>query len=356
MHSSHPHVDWPGALSTRRWALTVLAVLACTEPVTAQQEGWAVRQSPMMDLWFQSVAIVGFDRVGLLPMYQPGYAARTRRRRADRGLEATMLERDGHRFLAAFQHDSAFEIVHFLPLYFAAADRVDMLSALETATAAGPPALPTIEPTARFGAAAALKTLGAAAQRRLLSDFTEAVTQEWREAYEVEWRALLAEGTPVVGEAERRWRGEFAPALRPFLHHYRLDGGVIFAVSSLGPDGRVFEGSPGNRDDNVVVVALPADGDPDAIVFEAVRELCFPTVRDLVDDSTQAAEGERLSSAAAVRCGDLLLARYLPLERVAYRRYWLTRLGGPLGAGFEAAFPLSPDQATALAQIITRIQ
>lgn len=343
----------PGRRLTLAAVVAVLgAVAGAVRPLAAQGAGWSVRQSRAMDLWFHGVALVGFDRLVPLPLYRNGYAAEIRRDREARGQARTRLERDRDALLAAFRTDSAFEVLHFLPLYFAAAGDA-MLEALARVSAEGERAIPALAPPTRFGAAAALLTLPRPEARRLLGQFVAELDTEWTAAYATEWRAAAEREGPAIAEAERRWRSEFEPALRPFLHRYRLDGGVIFVVASLGPDGRIFEGAPRARDDNVIVVALPPDGDAAGILHEAVRELCFPAVRASVTASMPAADRtEQASSNATVRCGDILLSRYLPAAREGYRSFWLRHAASQ--PTLEAAYPIAPGRAAALAGVINR--
>jgi len=304
-----------------------------------------------MDLWFHGVALTGFEGLGPLPLYRPGYAGAVRR---DRGaLRPTRLEREGGRFLDAFRRDSSFEVVHFLPLYFVTTDRADMLEALRLVAAEGSVAVSRVPRTARFGAAAAASLFSTSEERSELAAFVAALGDEWATTYGSEWQRVAPGSGAVVSEAQRRWRQEYEPSLRPFLTRYRLDGGVIYVVASLGPEGRFFPGSPRERNDKIVAVGLPAGVDAEGILFESVRELCFPAVRRAVPlPESERASGERSSSHAAVRCGDLVMARYLPARRDAYRQFWLALTGAPGGVSLESAFPLTAPQLSALARAV----
>src|SRR5512147_3215408 len=93
---------------------------------------WRVAHDPFVDLWFHSLAVVGFDGYGPLPMYDAQYAARVRAAKAGAHL-TTALDRRAAKFHTAFVADSAFEALHFLPLYFAGTDPAVALPALSSA-------------------------------------------------------------------------------------------------------------------------------------------------------------------------------------------------------------------------------
>jgi hypothetical protein len=172
-------------------------------------------------------------------------------------------------------------------------------------------------------------------------------------------------GVPATALAgwQHEWDARFAAALAPFLHAERLDGGVVMVAAALGPEGRLFAGSPDDRADNVAAVGtLDAPPGADAPLFALVRELCFPMVSRAADQSpalrVSRAEAARRSSIAAVRCGAELLDRLLPAEAGGYRTHW-QHVADPGGrAVFDTLFPPDPVLAhrihSALAQIAPR--
>lgn len=94
-----------------------------------ESDSWRVAHDPFVDLWFHSLAVVGLDGYGPLPMYDAQYVAHVRATKADAHLTTT-LERRAAELHKAFVADSAFEALHFLPLYFAGTDPAVALPAL----------------------------------------------------------------------------------------------------------------------------------------------------------------------------------------------------------------------------------
>ena len=113
---------------------------ACAqESAAADQGSWRVIPLPHVDLWNHGLAVVGFEGSGPDPLYDPSYRARIREVKEGLGVYPSTLDRRSPSLAAAFQADSAFELLHFVPLYFASAGPDRMLDALtqvaETGTA-----------------------------------------------------------------------------------------------------------------------------------------------------------------------------------------------------------------------------
>jgi hypothetical protein len=336
----------------------VLAALLATSlvpaPVRGQMVTWSAQSSSSADLWFHGLAMLGLTGFGGLPLYATAYAAAAEREKANRGIR-TLLDQRAAYLWRAFAEDSAFEVLHFAPLYFAGCQPQAMLDALQAVARQGPDAAAHLGPAERFGAVAVGTALPSAAERRLLGELAAALEDEWSRFYR-HWSARSAghraEQAQAVG---RSWR-PLAAALAPYLARHHLEGGALLLSPALGADGRLFEGDPRSSADNVVAVAVPTS-DPSGAVFLAVRELCYPAVWAALaaaggvgDDRVQ---GERLSGRAAVRCGALLLERYAPESEAAYERTWLGLTGRP--GPFAAAFPIpDPLQAALAAEVSQR--
>jgi hypothetical protein len=272
------------------------------------------------------MALTGTQGFGALPLYDPGYAPAVRADRAKRGVAPTALERTGGEFRSAFEADSTFEMLHFLPL---------------TAVSASPDQL-LGEVVPRVGYA----LLQAPAQRATLDRFAAAVRGEmstWRDE-----RALRGGTAPATLAAiEAKWTA-VAAAIAPYLARYGLTAGIIVPVPGLGTDGRFVPSSQGSP--ALVAVQLPSDPTraPDAAFF-AVRELCYPAVREALRqpglEPRDRREAERLSGRAAVRCGAILLEAASPSLAEGYRSAFL-----PAGGDFAAAFPVPDAMVPALAR------
>jgi hypothetical protein len=318
---------------------------------------WSVANLPHVDLWYHGLAVVDFEGFGPLDFYSDDYAARARQEKEQLGIFPTQLDELAPRLRSAFERDSTFEVFHFMPLYFAAASRGGMLDALGE-VAQGTDAAQISDLTVRFGAAAAAAVLSRPSQRQVLAEFVEALEEEWRAFYSSFWAKLAAENMERYRQLQETWDGRFATALAGYLQGVNLDQGIIVVTPPLGPEGRIFEGDPGNRADNLIAVrADVVQGAPNATLHSVVREACYPVVRRVMNNLASARQdrvsAERASSRAAVRCGAILLEQRAPELVEEYRRSFPTL--APAEAGpeevareFVRAFPLDEEVEVAL--------
>lgn len=368
LHSKSPG-HWTASARRQRSAARTAIVAALLgllgllgpSPLAAQTgTGWVVRSSASVDLWFHSMALTGFDAFGAVPLYQPGYATDVRRarERADRG--PTRLEREARAFQSAFAEDPVFEVLHFVPIYFAAADVDQMLDALTALATEGERAASRVPSAARFGVAAVASVLTTPTQRATLARFVAAVRDEWTSAYLAERSARATERHVALQAASDTWTSRAGPAMAKALAAASLDGGIILASPALGPEGRLFAGRPTDRSDNVVAVRLDltpaAAGDA---AWLAVREMSFPSARQALLAAGAVPQERQLAELTTGRAAAHLGAAHLAGSGAtavdAYRRALLRVLGLPvpaagdaLKAAFAAAYPLAPAATAAL--------
>jgi len=287
---------------------------------------WVVRPSPAAELWYHAMALTGTQGFGALPLYDAGYPAAVRAERAKRGMAMTALERSAGEFRLAFEADSAFEMLHFLPLAAVSASPDQLLGEV----------VPQVGYTL-------LQTPG---QRATLDRFASSVRTEmsaWRDE-----RALRGGTMPAALAAiEERWTA-VAAAIAPYLARYQLTSGIILPIPGLGLDGRLVPSSQGSP--ALIAVQLPRDPARAAdAAFFAVRELCYPAVREALRQSggqpADRREAEQLSGRAAVRCGAMLLDGAGPELARGYQAAFL-----PGGGDFSSAFPIPGAVHSALAR------
>lgn len=358
-----------GARSTGRrvagWAVAMCATAILGSGLAAQPAArgsagdWQLRRNSGAELWFHGLAVIGYDAPGALPYYDPAYAARVRRDKRWRGLAPTTLDRTAPRLLAALRRDSAFEVLHFVPLYFPAAPAPALLTALH-AVARGDLAAARGDPRVAFGAAAVASVLTTPAQRAVLDSLVTALDDEWQRFLDAEQTRRAAEEGRRISALQAAWDERFAPGLAPYLHALALDQGVILVAPALGGEGRLFRGDPRNPADNVVAVQLtPATpGGNVAPLFHAVRELCFPIVERVL--ASGSAAGEVTSGRAAVQCGGWLLDAAAPALAADYRRTFLGAAAGTLAdaeleRALAAVYPIDAALTRALRDLIPRL-
>ena len=263
-------------------------VLAAT-PSWAQGH-WRVASSAAADRWFSAMAQLDLPVPGALAFYvkspRPPPSWRSEAVRAH-----------------------ALDVLHFVPLYFPSATVAALMGGVRAAAQGQP--IPT--PRATFLISVLQRTITTTNDRRLLSHI-----------------AALADSTasePAVSDdrltaLQAIWDSTYAPALAPYLTARRLDGGLLFISKPLGPEGRIFEGRPEDRGDNVIAVGESTEsGLSEAPLLSAVREMCAPLITTLSaelrwhDDPITAGR-------ATVRCGSALIDRALPTRSAMYRALW----------------------------------
>lgn len=338
-----------------------LALASGERPAGAQREAartrWVVRESATLDLWYHALATIGYESAGPLPYHAPGYAADLRRVKASRGIALTPLERDAPALRATFAADSTFEVLHFVPLYFASSEPAAFVALVDAAARGG--ATGPLPPAERAGLGALRTLLASPAQRAALARLAADLDAEWRAFYAAHLARTAAARATGIAALQRRWDERVLPALGTALDAAGLTGGTIYVVPALGPEGRIVA-EPG-RPATVAVGWLLDDADADVPLLGAVRELCFPIVRRLPIDAVTHGDGaaaEMESARAAVRCGAALLDATAPALAGAYRerfRRAAPAAGGDVGRRFADSYPLAPAIERALAAEVRKL-
>lgn len=275
---------------------------------SGSQGAWRFDTSPAADLWFHGLAMAG-SRGLATTLYAADWAAQVEGLKREAGVPASALDTESARFRDAFERDSAFEVLHFLPLALPVRDPASFLTVLR-AVARGVPAEASRDETIRRVAGAIAGALPDPGQRKTLARFVDALEDEWRTWLRPRMEKEAAARAARAAAAQQEWARLVEPKLRPWLESGALRGGVVLLTPALGSDGRFSEGDPADPADNLVVVR---DSDPGDVVAATLRELCYPTVRRAITRSgvqfTDRIQATRTSDAAATRCGALLAAR-----------------------------------------------
>ncbi len=345
-----------------------LAFLSCLGPMFAMAQGvgaqessadWRFTSLPFADLWFHGMALVDPIGPGPNPLYDPDYPSQVRRAREAAQLPGTVSRSRFQGFRDAFQRDPAFEVMHFVPLYFTQAGRVEAFSSLASLAESEEGIPRSASSRTSFGLAAVGSVLTTPGQRRVLRDFLQALEEEWNDFYGPAWQQMAAGREETAASLQKTWGDTFAPSLAPFLQDVGMEGGTAGMVPAIGVEGRIFAGSPQNPNDNVLMISTPpAQGGDRGVIFSMLRELCFPLARRVLARGGAPAgnrnEEESLAVRAAIRSGAFVLERYRPDEVRSYQRFFLSQLGVSVPAGpdadsaFEGAFPLNEGLAEAL--------
>ena len=293
----------------------------------AVTQAWSVVRDPFTDLWFQTVAETGFDGGDPLRLYAASHPA------------GGQTAAPGSTLSRRLERDSAFEVLHFVPLYFSAADPGETLEALRQA--------------ADGAALARTPTSGAA---RLIADALP--TRPERDAL----GAILSTAKATLGRdvvqyrtqlslrsLDSAWQSVFLPALRPVLGALGIAGGTIVVSQPVGADGRIVR-HPGGRV-SIVVGRIPESRDPLAPLLAAVRELAFSLVRTMAVPTTN----ERTNSIVATRAGALLLDVLAPQLANRYRSAFRAAAIDGANRPFEDLFPIDAAQQHALRAAVASV-
>ena len=314
------------------WSSALLIGSGVARRVHAQQNGdtqaWSVVRDPFTDLWFQTVAATGFDGGDPLRLYAASHPVGGRTA-ASGGALGSRLERD-----------SAFEVLHFVPLYCGAVDRAEALEALRQAADGAAPARTPTSGAARLIADALPTRPERDALRAILSTAKATLGGD----VDVQYRTGLS-----VRSLDSAWQSEFLPALRPLLGTLGIAGGTIVVSEPIGADGRILR-RPGGRV-SIVVGRIPESRDPLAPLLAAVRELAFPLIRTMAVPTTN----ERTNSIVATRAGALLLDALAPQLANRYRRAFRAAAIDGANRPFEDLFPIDAAQQHALRAAVASV-
>ena len=347
-------------------ALTLLAGVSLgAEAGSAQAAfaGWQFTSLPHANLWFHGMALVDPVGPGPNPLYDPAYPNEVRKAKEGAGVGQTALDARLGYFRAAFRGDPAFEVLHFLPLYFAEAGRSEVFAALKLLAATGE-GLPRAQSrNTGFGIAAVGSVLTTQSQRSVLGEFALALEEEWDAFFEAHWREGASRREQIQASLQDTWQKNYSPALGSFLAGAEMSGGLAALVPALGPEGRIFGGSPENPTDNVMALSAPTDpGNASEAVYSMLRELSFPLVRRAIESTGGATgnrnEDESLAARAAIRCGALVLEMFRPDDLNAYQQFFLSQAGRSTPAveaiqsAFQEVYPLDANLEEALREEI----
>lgn len=319
MFCSHAWItDRVSNVRVRRTVTVALGFVLAASPSWAQAH-WRVVSSVAADRWFSATAQLDLPVPGALAFYvkspRPPPSWRSEAMRAP-----------------------ALDVLHFVPLYFPSATLAALLGGVRAAAQGQP--IPT--PRATFLISVLQRTITTTNDRRLLSLF-----------------AALADSTPGepalpdvrLTALQAIWDSTYAPALAPYLSARRLDGGLLFISKPLGPEGRIFEGRPEDRGDNVIAVGESTEsGISEAPLLSAVRELCAPLMTNLSAELRWRADPVT-AGRATVRCGCALVDRALPTRSAMYRALWARNAHA---AKYSEGFPPNPSEDAAIDSALQR--
>jgi len=323
------------------------ADLSAQEMTSALNGGWVTLSEPRVDLWYHGLAVVGFGETDEPTMYDTAYLERVRAAKQELGIYPTPLDERAEKLRDEFEGDPAFELFHFVPLYFPEASRDRMLAALAAVADRRTRDSTIAGRDTRAGMRLLEARFREGGQRRWLREFVELLQSEW-DLFYADFREETAAGDATyLTVMRRRWEADVAPAFADFRSEEQLDSGRIYIAPALGVEGRMFAGSSFQRTVHAIAVWAPGWNDPRASIFSAVREMCYAVAGDALR-SAAGRGGPASITNAAVRCGSRLLANSDPDLAEEFRSVYLRAAGiedpgADVEAAFQNAYSLAPE-------------
>ena len=119
--------------------LALFCVIGIAPQLNAQQpnQAWNFESVESADLLFHGLAVVGVRGFSSLPLYDLEYAEQVRAAKEAKGIYPTSLDKQAGSFREAFESDSTFELLHFLPLYFGPVSTTTVIDVLTEVAGGG---------------------------------------------------------------------------------------------------------------------------------------------------------------------------------------------------------------------------
>lgn len=307
---------------------------------------WQLKTREHVDLWLHAWALV-LDDSSEIPIFRAGWRDSTTVLKNQRSV-VSALDTARVTLRQGLRRNPVLAQAQF------AAQYVNTMAELQQGVAAffssnGDPR--RAGPYGRFVAvlAQSVTTPGDRAWFRL---FVTGMQDEYDRWFRQWWVEQQRQRAPVIAAANAIWMGGLRDRLAPFLKETRQLAGEGVLVLALAGEGRTVATGPQQVS---AAVGLPARVEQaEEIVYALVHEQVGVLAGQVVSDNTTPAEkrggvADRMTATAAVRAGEMLLARTAsPALAAGYRRWYLSLAGAAPDTPFDRAFPLPPVVAQAL--------
>ena len=333
------------------------AAPAATSPTPAEaDQPWPVKTREHVGLWLHGYALLMTD-TARVPLFRRDYRDLVVVEKNRRNV-TTQLDANRAQLQARLQSSPGLALnPQFVPLYFNSL--AELQRAVEaTVQSGGDPRRAGDQQTAAM-IAFIVSNFPTPADREWLRLFWASLADESQRFHHAWWQEQQRARAATIAAVDSGWQRTWRARLQPFLNGTRLTGGDFVLALPLDGEGRTV--SNGARQ-NVIVVGFP-DRPADAVnafhVFahEAVGTLAATTVRDNTTPAEQRSGlADRLTSAAQVRGGYLVMRRVAPDLAAGYARFYLRAANAAAGAdpaaSLAAAFPLPQAVADAMTRQI----
>lgn len=312
--------------------------------VTNTSAPWPVKTREHLDLWLHGFAMLQQDTTRV-PLFRRGYRDAMVVEKNRRGV-TTLLDQNRDRLTTRFAVNRNLIGAQFAALYFGSWEEmqrgIDLF--LQAQGDVGRARDPQQQQIIAFFAA----SFNSQADRDWLDLFAKSLADERDKFYHDYWISEQRSRGPVLAAVDSIWQKTYRPKLQTYLSRTQQESGDFILSLPLDGEGRTVSG--GKRQ-NIVALTFP-DTPANAIdaIYVFTHEVLGTLSATAISDNITPAErreglADRMSSAAAVRGGAILLQRAAPELADGYARYYLKAAGvafpgGDAQAALAAAFPL----------------
>ena len=311
---------------------------------TSPSAQWPVKTREHLDLWLHGFAMLQQDTTRI-PYFRRGYRDAMVVEKNRRGV-TTLLDQNRDKLASRFIANRNLVGAQFLALYFGTWE--DLQRGIALFLQAGGDPGRARDPQQQAVIAFFAGSFNTPADRDWLDLFSKSLADERDKFYRDYWSVQQRQRGPVLAAVDSIWQKVDRPKLQTYLGRTQQQTGDFVLSLPLDGEGRTITG--GKRD-NIVAVAFP-DTPAQAVdaVYIFTHEVLGALAATAISDNITPAErreglGDKMSSAAAVRGGAMLLQRVAPELADGYARYYLRAAGAPSSssdaqAALAAAFPV----------------
>jgi hypothetical protein len=294
----------------------------------AAAQQWPVKTREHVDLWLHGFALLQTDTNAVVPLFKRGYATEMTVLK-NRANVLTQLDANRDRLQSELAGSRLLVNAQFVPFYFSSLDEMRSVIDRFVATSGNPQGARSQQEAAQFAVLASY--FQSASERAWLSLFASSLWDEDAKFYHSYWTRQQAERGPVIDSVQAMWQHTVRPALSRFLTNTQQRDGDLLLSLPLGGEGRTIGGSAVSR--TTVAVDFPErQGDAPEAIYTLVHELVGSIANAAITDNTTPAEqrngtADRITSAAQVRGGLMLLEKQLPALADGYARFYIAQTG-----------------------------
>lgn len=311
---------------------------------TTTDAPWPVKTREHLDLWLHGFAMVQADTTRV-PYFRRGYRDMMVVEHNRRGL-TTLLDQNRDRLAARFSLNRNLVGAQFAALYFGSWDEMQRAIAIFL-QAQGDPGRARDQQQQQIIAFLA-SAFNSPADRDWLDLFSRSLADEQAKFYHEYWLQQQRSRAASLAAVDSVWQRVQRPRFQTYLSRTQQETGDMLLSLPLDGEGRTV--SAGKRA-NAIAVAFP-DTPQQAIeaVYVFAHEAIGAVAGQAVVDNVTPAErreglADRMTSAAAVRGGALLLQRVAPDLVDGYSRFYIRAAGatpsGDVATQLAATFPIT---------------